>query len=141
MTITGKLIRIRSAMEMVSLVFTKQRMKIMNVPNVALTIKMMKQIMSHTNQDVAIPSVEIIINKGSKQYRTYLGLVDIGTSSSQIYKEIVEFSSFTMKISYKHIKWVNQAGTFQTDGAVELENELLPYVSKESKGYSQLDYW
>jgi hypothetical protein len=44
------------------------------------------------------PSAEIIItipkDKSSKQYKTYLGLVDTGTSSSLINKEIVEFSFY-----------------------------------------------
>ncbi len=62
---------------------------------------------TNTNQDAAIPSAEISItvprDKGPKQYRTYLGLVDTGTSSSLINKDIVEFSSFTMKISLRSI--------------------------------------
>jgi hypothetical protein len=53
--------------------------------------------------DAKIKSTGIIItvpkDKGSEQYRTYLGLVDTGTSITLIKKEIVEFSSFAMKIS------------------------------------------
>jgi hypothetical protein len=59
--------------------------------------------------------------------------VDTGTSSSLINKEIVEFSSFTMKISKKHTKWVTQAGTFQTERVSELENHFFPQFTTKRK--------
>ncbi len=84
-----------------------------------------------------IPSAEIIItvpkDKGHKQYKTYLGLVDTGTSSSLINKEIVELSSFDMTISQQETKWITQAGTFKTDGKVKLENYFLPQFTNKRK--------
>jgi hypothetical protein len=60
------------------------------------------------------PSAAILItmpeNKGAKKYRTYLGLIDTGTSSSLINKDIVTSSNFTMKIAGDNVKWVTQAG-------------------------------
>jgi hypothetical protein len=69
-----------------------------------------------------IPSAEILItipkDKEYKQYKTYLGLVDTGTSSSLINKDIIQFSSFDMELSQKKTTWITQAGTFKTDSKV-----------------------
>jgi hypothetical protein len=84
-----------------------------------------------------IPSAEIIItvpkDKGHKQYKTYLGLINTGTSSSLINKEIVKLSSFETTISPKETKWVTQAGTFTTSGKVKLENYFLPQFTNKRK--------
>jgi hypothetical protein len=51
------------------------------------------------------PSAEIIItipkDKGGKQYKTYLGLVNTGTSSSLINRDIVKDSTFEKTLSKK----------------------------------------
>ncbi len=83
------------------------------------------------------PSAEILItiprSKGAKQYRTYLGLIDTGTSSSLINKDIINSSNFTMKITGDNVKWVTQAGTFETDSVVEVENYVLPQFTNKRK--------
>jgi hypothetical protein len=72
-------------------------------------------------------------DKGHKQYKTYLRLIDTGTSSSLINKEIVKLSSFETTISPKETKWVTQAGTFTTSGKVKLENYFLPQFTNKRK--------
>jgi hypothetical protein len=59
--------------------------------------------------------------------------VDTGTSSSLINRNIVEFSSFEMKISKKGTQWVTQARTFGTDGQVKIENYFLPQLTNKRR--------
>lgn len=69
----------------------------------------------------------------SKAIQNYLGLVDTGTFSSLINKEVVEFSSFGMKLSKFGIKWTAQAGSFETDGVVTIENYFSPQFTNKRK--------
>jgi hypothetical protein len=45
----------------------------------------------------------------------------------------VEFSSFEKKISKKGTQWVTQAGTFETEGQVKIENNFLPQFTNKRK--------
>jgi hypothetical protein len=60
-------------------------------------------------------------------------LVDTGTSSSLINKDIVENSSFEKTLSKKSTLWVTQAGTFETEGQVKVENFFLPQFTNKRK--------
>ncbi len=66
-----------------------------------------------TKESKGTPSAEIIIAIPREITQT---------SSSLINKDIVEFSFFEMKISKKNTQWVTQAGAFETDGIVKIEN-------------------
>jgi hypothetical protein len=83
------------------------------------------------------PSAEIIItipkDKGGKQYKTYLGLVDTGTSSSLINRDIVKDTTFEKTLSKIGTLWVTQAGTFETEGQVRVENYFLPQFTNKRK--------
>jgi hypothetical protein len=62
-----------------------------------------------------------------------VGLIDTGTSSSLINKDIIDSSNFNMKISENNIKWVTQVGTFEMDSIVEVENYFLPQFTNKRK--------
>jgi hypothetical protein len=62
-----------------------------------------------------------------------VGLIDTGTSSSLINKDIIDSSNFNMKISENNIKWVTQAGTFEMDSIVEVENYFLPQFTNKRR--------
>jgi hypothetical protein len=66
-----------------------------------------------------VPSSKILLaipeSKGSKKYKTYLGLVDSGSSGSLVNEKLVEFANFSMQLQKKPIKWDTATGTFQTD--------------------------
>jgi hypothetical protein len=59
-----------------------------------------------SNENSTIPSSEILIatpeSKGSKKYKTYLGLVDSGSSGSLVNIEIVKFTNFSMQLRKKN---------------------------------------
>jgi hypothetical protein len=87
------------------------------------------------NENSIDPSSEILIaipeSKGSKKYKTYLGLIDSGSSGSLVNKEIVEFTNFSMQLQKKPIKWDTATGTFQTDGTVTIEKYHLPQFTRK----------
>jgi hypothetical protein len=62
-----------------------------------------------------------------------LGFVDTGTSNSLINKDIVKKSSFEKTLSKKGTLWVTQAGTFETEGQVKVENYFLPQFTNKRK--------
>jgi hypothetical protein len=81
------------------------------------------------------PSSEILIvvptANNSKQYTTYLGLVDSGSSGSLINKEIVEKGNFSVQSGKKTIKWDTASGTLLTQGKVEIKQCcLLQFTQK-----------
>ena len=87
------------------------------------------------NAASTIPSAEILIaipeNKGSKKYKTYLGLVDSGSSGSLVNKGIVEFANFKMQLQKNSVKWDTATGSFHTDGVVTIENYHLPQFTRK----------
>jgi hypothetical protein len=84
-----------------------------------------------------VPSAEILVampeKKCSKKYKTYLGLVDSGSSGSLISKELVETTDFDIQLSKKSIKWDTATGILQTDRTVqiELEQYILPQFTRK----------
>jgi hypothetical protein len=86
-------------------------------------------------------SAEILIaiptSKGSKKNITYLGLLDTGCSSSLVDEDFVELNSFDINFSNLKTKWTTQAGTFETNGTVKLENYILPQFTNKKKINSQ----
>jgi hypothetical protein len=85
----------------------------------------------------ATPSSEILVtiprDKGSKKYRTYLGLIDTGSSSSLLSKTVVENTAFTIENSAKKTLWDTQAGSFKTNSFVLFECYFLPQFTKQRK--------
>jgi hypothetical protein len=83
------------------------------------------------------PSSEILVtiprDKGSKKYRTFLGLIDAGSSSSLLSKTVVENTSFIIENSSKKTLWDTQAGSFKTNSFVLLERYFLPQFTKQRK--------
>ncbi len=69
--------------------------------------------------------------KGSKNYTTYLGLVDSGSSGSLVNKDIVKFADFEIKVQRKPNKWDTATGVFQTDGSVLVENYCLTQFTRK----------
>jgi hypothetical protein len=90
-----------------------------------------------TVNDKQTPSSEILVaiprDKGSKKYKTFLGLTDTGSSSSLLNKNIVEFTSFAIESSTKKILWDTQAGSFKTNSSAMLENYFLPEFTTQRK--------
>jgi hypothetical protein len=83
-----------------------------------------------------VPSSKILVavpeSKGSKKYKTYLGLVDSGSSGSLVNEKLVEIANFSMQLQKKPIKWDTATGTFQTDGIVSIENYLTSVYQEEA---------
>jgi hypothetical protein len=83
-----------------------------------------------TEKEKTVPSTEILVaipvRKGSKKYKTYLGLVDSGYSGSLVSKELMGSTNFNIKLSKKATKWDKATGILQTDGTVEIEKYILP---------------
>jgi len=69
--------------------------------------------------------------KGSKKYRTYLVLVDSGSSGSLVSKELVECADFNMKLNKKSTKWDTATGVLQMDGTVQIEKYILPQFTRK----------
>jgi len=65
------------------------------------------------------------------KYKTYLGLVDSGSSGSLVNKEIVEFANFEMQLQKHSVKWDTATGSFHTDGVVTIENYHLPQFTRK----------
>ncbi len=76
--------------------------------------------------------VAIPIEKGSKKYITYLGLLDTGCSSSLIDREIIN-ETFNVDSSVPKTKWTTQAGTFETKGTVQVDNYIFPQFTNKKK--------
>jgi hypothetical protein len=90
-----------------------------------------------TDNDKLTPSSEILVtiprDKGSKKYKTFLGLIDIGSSSSLLRKAVVENTSFTIEQTSKKTLWDTQAGSFKTNSFVLLERYFLPQFTTQRK--------
>ncbi len=60
------------------------------------------------SEEKSVPSSEILVTmpekKGSKKFKTYLGLVDSGSSSSLVSKELVEYADYNIKLNNKPTK-------------------------------------
>jgi hypothetical protein len=76
--------------------------------------------------------VAIPMDKGSKKYVTYLGLLDTGCSSTLIDKDIIN-ETFDINSSVPKTKWTTQAGTFETKGTVHVENYIFPQFTSKRK--------
>jgi hypothetical protein len=85
--------------------------------------------------DKSVPSSEILVampeKKGSKKYKTYLSLVDSGSSGSLVSKELVECADFNMKLNKKSTKRDTATGVLQTNGTVQIENYILPQFTRK----------
>jgi hypothetical protein len=90
-----------------------------------------------TDNDKPTPSSEILViiprDKGSKKYKTFLGLIDSGSSSSLLSKAVVENTSFTIEQTSKKTLWDTQAGSFKTNSFVLLERYFLPQFTTQRK--------
>jgi hypothetical protein len=75
--------------------------------------------------------IAIPIEKGSKKYTTYLGLLDTGCSSSLIDGDIID-ETFEVQ-SVPKTKWKTQAGTFETKGKVQVDNYIFPQFTNKRK--------
>ena len=69
--------------------------------------------------------------KGSKKFKTYLGLVDSGSSGSLVSKELVEYADYEIKLNSKPTKWDTATGVLQTDGTVQIEGLILPQFARK----------
>ena len=93
---------------------------------------------SINNQDAGnkshTPSSEILIavpNAETKQFTTYLGLVDSVSSGSLINKEIIKNGNFNLQAQKKPIKWDTATRTLLTHGKVEIKNYCLPQFTRK----------
>ena len=69
---------------------------------------------------------------GSKKHKTYLALVDTGTSASLINEEIVKDAGYVMALDTKS-EWKTQAGVFKTHRKVKVERFCLPQFSTKRR--------
>jgi hypothetical protein len=71
-------------------------------------------------------------SRALKKYKTYLGLIDTGFSSSLMDQTLMQSTGFEMK-STKKTWWDTQAGPSTTNATVKLENYCLPQFSMKWK--------
>jgi len=86
-------------------------------------------------EEKLVPSSEVLVaipeKKGSKKYKTYLGLVDSGSSGSLINKELVENADYEIKLNSRPTKWDTATGVLQTNGTVQIESFILPQFARK----------
>ena len=79
---------------------------------------------------VKVISSEILVaipNKpGSKKFKTYLGLIDSGTSSCLVDNHIASIYGLDENATPSKEKWLTQCGVFKTTAKATLENMKLP---------------
>jgi hypothetical protein len=78
--------------------------------------------------------------KNSKKYKTYLGLVDSGSSGPLGSRELVECANFNMKLNKKSPKWDTATGLLQMDGMVQIEKLHLTSVLPKALYHHVLSY-
>jgi hypothetical protein len=86
-----------------------------------------KQAVLSAEMLVAIP-----VMSGSKKYKTYLALVDTGTSSSLIDAKIIKDAGYEVAPETES-EWKTQGGVFKTHGKVKVEKFCLPQFSTKRK--------
>ncbi len=77
---------------------------------------------------IAIPN-----DLGSKNYTTYVGLVDSGASSSLLNQALIEQTGFEKTLQVNTTTWETHAGQFETTGKVTLANYCLPQFTMKYK--------
>jgi hypothetical protein len=86
-------------------------------------------------EEKTVPSSEILIampeKKGSKKFKTYLGLVDSGSSGSLVNEQLAKCADYEIKLNSKPTKWDTATGVLQTNGTVQIESFILPQFARK----------
>ena len=90
-------------------------------------VKEEKQEVLSAEMLIAIP-----VTSNSKKYKTYLALIDTGTSASLIDEKIVKDAGYELAPTTES-EWKTQGGNFKTRGKVNFTKFVLPQFSNKRK--------
>jgi len=96
-------------------------------------VEELNNIEKYKKTKVKVLSSEILVaipgKLGRKHFKTYLGLIDSGTSSCLVDKHLVSIHGLDANATPTKEKWLTQCGVFKTTARVTLDKMKLPQLT------------